>query len=67
MAWVSGNPNANIPIIGAARTSHIEVAVEALDLQLDAAERSHLEEPYRPRDEINDQREIRRPRTSASQ
>jgi 1-deoxyxylulose-5-phosphate synthase len=67
MAWVAGNANANIPIIGAAKTSHIEVAVEALELRLDAAERSHLEEPYRPRDEINDQRTLRRPRALTSQ
>ena len=62
MAWVAGNANVNIPIVGAAKISHIDVAVEALDVTLDLSERSYLEEPYRPRDEINDQREIRRPR-----
>jgi len=62
MAWVAGNANVNIPIVGAAKISHIDVAVEALTMTLDASERSYLEEPYRPRDEINDQREIRRPR-----
>ena len=62
MAWVAGSPNANIPIVGAAKTSHIEVAVEALGVTLDSAERSYLEEPYRPRDEINDQKAVRRPR-----
>jgi aryl-alcohol dehydrogenase-like predicted oxidoreductase len=67
MAWVAGNPNANIPIVGAAKTSHIEVAVEALALTLDATERNYLEEPYRPRDEINDQRVMRRPRALAPQ
>lgn len=65
MAWVASNPNVNIPIVGAAKTSHLEVAVEALAVPLDAAERSYLEEPYRPRDEINDQRELRRPRALA--
>jgi len=62
MAWVAGNANVNIPIVGAAKISHIDVAVEALAVTLDLSERSYLEEPYRPRDEINDQREIRRPR-----
>jgi 1-deoxyxylulose-5-phosphate synthase len=62
MAWVAGNPNANVPIVGAAKTSQLEVAVRALDLKIDAAERAFLEAPYRPRDEINDQNPVRRPR-----
>jgi aryl-alcohol dehydrogenase-like predicted oxidoreductase len=62
MAWVAGNAHRNVPIVGAAKTSHIEVAVEALALVLDAGERAFLEAPYRPRDEINDQRPVRRPR-----
>jgi aryl-alcohol dehydrogenase-like predicted oxidoreductase len=62
MAWVSGNQNRNIPIVGAAKNSHLDVAVEALALQLDDAERAFLEAPYRPRDEINDQNPVRRPR-----
>jgi 1-deoxyxylulose-5-phosphate synthase len=62
MAWVAGSPHTNVPIVGAARTSHLDVAVEALAVQLDAAERAYLEAPYRPRDEINDQNPLRRPR-----
>jgi 1-deoxyxylulose-5-phosphate synthase len=62
LAWVTGSPNQNIPIVGAARTAHLDVAVEALALRLDAAERAYLEAPYRPRDEINDQNPVRRPR-----
>jgi aryl-alcohol dehydrogenase-like predicted oxidoreductase len=62
MAWVAGSPNANVPIVGAAKTSQLEVAVQALGLELDAAERAFLEAPYRPRDEINDQNPVRRPR-----
>jgi aryl-alcohol dehydrogenase-like predicted oxidoreductase len=62
MAWVAGSPNANVPIIGASKTSQLEVAVEALALRLDSAERAFLEEPYRPRDVINDQNPLRRPR-----
>jgi aryl-alcohol dehydrogenase-like predicted oxidoreductase len=62
MAWVAGSPNRNIPIVGAAKTPHLDVAVEALELELDVEERSFLEAPYRPRDEINDQNPVRRPR-----
>jgi aryl-alcohol dehydrogenase-like predicted oxidoreductase len=62
MAWAAGSAHRNIPIVGAAKTAHIEVAVEALALTLDAAERDFLEAPYRPRDEINDQNPVRRPR-----
>ncbi|MGO9852057.1 MAG: aldo/keto reductase [Steroidobacteraceae bacterium] len=62
MAWVAGSPNHNVPIVGAAKTAHVEVAVEALRVELDAAERAFLEAPYRPRDEINDQNPTRRPR-----
>jgi aryl-alcohol dehydrogenase-like predicted oxidoreductase len=62
MAWVAGSPNRNIPIVGAAKTTHLDVAVAALGLQLDSSERAFLEAPYRPRDEINDQNEVRRPR-----
>jgi aryl-alcohol dehydrogenase-like predicted oxidoreductase len=48
---------------GTARTAHdLYVAVQALGLRLDAAERAFLEAPYRPRDEINDQNPVRRPR-----
>jgi aryl-alcohol dehydrogenase-like predicted oxidoreductase len=62
MAWVLGSSNHNIPIVGAAKTAHLDVAVEALELRLDAAERKFLEAPYRPRDEINDQNLVRRAR-----
>jgi aryl-alcohol dehydrogenase-like predicted oxidoreductase len=62
MAWVAGSPNQNVPIVGAAKTGHLDVAVQALGLRLEAAERAFLEAPYRPRDEINDQNPVRRPR-----
>jgi 1-deoxyxylulose-5-phosphate synthase len=62
MAWVAGSPNQNVPIVGAAKTAHVDVAVEALELRLDAGERAYLDAPYRPRDEINDQNPVRRPR-----
>jgi aryl-alcohol dehydrogenase-like predicted oxidoreductase len=62
MAWVVGSSNHNIPIVGAAKTAHLDVAVQALELRLDPGEREFLEAPYRPRDEINDQNPVRRPR-----
>src|SRR6201987_532751 len=62
MAWVAGSPYHNIPIVGAVKASHLDSAVEALGLRLDAGDRAYLEEPYRPRDEINDQNAGRRPR-----
>jgi aryl-alcohol dehydrogenase-like predicted oxidoreductase len=62
LAWVAHSGHANIPIVGAAKAAHLEIAVEALGLRLSDAERSFLEAPYRPRDEINDQNLVRRPR-----
>ncbi len=62
LAWVAGNPNPNVPIVGASSTAQLDVAVASLALQLDPAERRFLEAPYRPRDEINDQNPLRRPR-----
>lgn len=62
MAWVAGSHNHHIPIVGAAKTAHLDVAVEALGLRLDAQDRAFLEAPYRPRDEISDQKPVRRPR-----
>ena len=62
LAWVAGSAHQNVPIVGAARTLHLDVAVESLQLRLSAEERAFLEAPYRPRDEINDQNPVRRPR-----
>jgi 1-deoxyxylulose-5-phosphate synthase len=62
MSWLLGNVNHSIPVIGAAKLAHIDVAVQALEFQLDEGERAYLEAPYRPRDEINDQNPLRRPR-----
>ena len=66
MAWLTDNPRPNVPIVGASSSAHLEVAAEALALRLDASERAFLEEPYRPRDEINDQQPLRRPRALSS-
>jgi 1-deoxyxylulose-5-phosphate synthase len=62
MAWVAGSPNRNVPIVGAGKAAHLDVAVESLAVRLDAGERAFLDSPYRPRDEINDQNPVRRPR-----
>ena len=62
LAWVAGSANYNIPIVGAAKTAHLDGAVKALELRLSPAERAFLEAPYRPRDEINDQKLVRHPR-----
>jgi aryl-alcohol dehydrogenase-like predicted oxidoreductase len=62
LAWVASSPNSNVPIVGASKTAQLEVAVEALALKLNAGDRAFLEAPYRPRDEINDQNPLRRPR-----
>lgn len=62
MSWVAGNSNFNVPIVGAAKTAHLDVAVEALGHKLDDEERGFLEAPYRPRDELSDQNPVRRPR-----
>jgi aryl-alcohol dehydrogenase-like predicted oxidoreductase len=56
------SPHPNVPIVGAVKTAHIDVAVEALQLRLDDSERAFLEAAYRPRDEINDQNPVRRRR-----
>ena len=62
MAWVAGNRNSSVPIVGAGKTSQLDTAVESLALRLDPAECALLERPYRPRDEINDQNPLRRSR-----
>jgi aryl-alcohol dehydrogenase-like predicted oxidoreductase len=61
-AWVANHASPNIPIIGAAKPAHLDVAVQALALRLDGAERELLEAPYRPRDVISDQNPVRRAR-----
>jgi aryl-alcohol dehydrogenase-like predicted oxidoreductase len=65
MAWVAGGGQGHVPIVGASSTRHLDAAVEGLGLRLDTADRQWLEEPYRPRDEINDQNPRMRPRALA--
>lgn len=49
LAWLLKQPGVVAPIIGATKTDHLDQAVEALEIDLDEDELSHLEEPYQPR------------------
>ncbi len=48
LAWLLGKPGVTAPIIGASKMKHLEDALAALDLKLEASELAALEEPYRP-------------------
>jgi aryl-alcohol dehydrogenase-like predicted oxidoreductase len=49
LAWVLGVPGVTSPIVGASKPHHLQDALGALKLTLDAETRAYLEEPYRPR------------------
>ena len=49
LAWVLGLPGVTSPIVGASKPHHLDDAVGALQIQLDAQTRAYLEEPYRPK------------------
>jgi 1-deoxyxylulose-5-phosphate synthase len=48
LAWLLAKPDVTAPIIGASKLSHLEEAVAALAIRLDAEELTFLEEPYQP-------------------
>jgi 1-deoxyxylulose-5-phosphate synthase len=48
LAWLLAKPGVTAPIVGASKLPHLDEAVGALDLKLDAAEMAFLEEPYTP-------------------
>jgi aryl-alcohol dehydrogenase (NADP+) len=48
LAWILQQPGLTAPIIGATKPHHLDDAVKALKLKLDAEECKALEEPYRP-------------------
>jgi len=48
LAWVLAQPGVTAPIIGASKMKHLDDAVAALAIKLEADERKLLEEPYRP-------------------
>lgn len=49
LAWVLGTPGVTSPIVGASKPHHLQDALGALALEIDAETRAWLEEPYRPR------------------
>src|SRR5437660_590812 len=49
LAWVLHQPGITAPIIGASKQGHLEDAVKALALKLDADEVKYLSELYKPR------------------
>ena len=49
LAWVLSRPGVTAPIVGASKPHHLEEALGALDLPLDAETCAYLEGPYRPR------------------
>jgi aryl-alcohol dehydrogenase (NADP+) len=49
MAWILQQPGITAPILGASKPEHLEEAVAALSLKLDAEEVKTLEELYQPR------------------
>ena len=48
LAWIMQKAGVTAPIVGATKLSHLEDAVAALSVRLDAAEIATLEEPYVP-------------------
>jgi 1-deoxyxylulose-5-phosphate synthase len=49
LAWVLSKPFITAPIVGASKPHHLEDAVAALSLKLDARSIARLEEPYQPK------------------
>jgi aryl-alcohol dehydrogenase-like predicted oxidoreductase len=48
LAWLLSRPAVTAPIIGATKMSHLETAIQAVDLKLTDDEIKALESPYRP-------------------
>jgi 1-deoxyxylulose-5-phosphate synthase len=48
LAWIAQKPFVTAPIVGASKPQHLDDAVAALTLKLDAAEIAQLEAPYAP-------------------
>jgi aryl-alcohol dehydrogenase (NADP+) len=49
LAWMLNKPHITAPIVGARTISHLEQAVDALDIMLTDEETAYLEEPYLPK------------------
>ena len=48
LAWILQQPGVTSPIVGASKMSHLDDAVAAMSVKLDAEELKSLAEPYRP-------------------
>jgi len=48
LAWLLSKPVITAPIIGATQMSHLDDAVDALNLKLSDEHVKQLEEPYKP-------------------
>jgi aryl-alcohol dehydrogenase-like predicted oxidoreductase len=46
LAWLLQKPGVVAPIVGASKAHHLEQAVAALELRIDANVMARLEEPY---------------------
>ncbi|HYC26345.1 MAG TPA: aldo/keto reductase [Roseiarcus sp.] len=55
LAWVLSKPYITAPIVGASKPHHLEDAVAALSLKLDARAIAKLEEPYQPKPVVGHQ------------
>jgi 1-deoxyxylulose-5-phosphate synthase len=49
LAWVLSKPYVTAPIVGASKPHHLDDAIAALSLKLDARTIARLEEPYQPK------------------
>ena len=48
LAWLLAKPGVTAPIVGASKPQHLEDAIEALAIRLEADEVALLEAPYQP-------------------
>jgi aryl-alcohol dehydrogenase (NADP+) len=48
LAWLLAKPGVTAPIVGASKLTHLDEAVAALTIRLDAGELAFLEAPYQP-------------------
>ena len=48
LAWMLSRPGVTSPIIGASRLTHLDEAIDALEVQLTVEECANLEESYQP-------------------
>ncbi len=49
LAWLLAKPGVTAPIVGASKPGHLDDAVAALSVKLDAEDMKTLEEPYKPK------------------